>query len=98
MLLLTMNEWLGAGKRWPAAEPHPTATERQVAFATRLPLVEALERVRTHQAAYNARYTLAVNFRLLTVSETLDVPDDLLTDLQVEIVEKLQQCVEDFNA
>ena len=98
MLLLTMNEWIGNGKRWPANEPLPTVRERHMTFATRLPFAQALERVLAYQTAYNNHYTLAVNFRLLAVSTIPDTSDDLLCDLQVEMVEDLHQSEADFDA
>lgn len=96
MLLLTMNEWVGPGRNYPANEQRPAATERQVAFATRLTFAQALERVRTYQAAYNARYKLAVNFRLLAVHVIPDTDTELLNELQVQLAEDLQQTEADF--
>lgn len=96
MLLLTMNEWVGPGDRYPSDQPQPAGSERIIAVATRLPFVQALERVRAYEAAYNAHYRLAVNLRLLTVCPIPETDDELLESLQVEIVEKLAQTAADF--
>ena len=89
MLLLTMNEWIGPGNRWPANKPQPIVRERHMSFATRLPLAQAMEQVLEYQHAYNSHYTMAVNFGLISVCDIPDVNDKILEELRVEIIENL---------
>lgn len=76
MLLITLNEWLGPSRE--AGAPKLVPIERQVAFATRLPLKEALWCVRNYQVAYNVKFHpgLEVNYRLLSVSTIENFEDD----------------------
>lgn len=98
MLLITMREWLGPGRRMSTEENLKWKEKvRHSGFVTRLPLGEAIERIKQYSDAYKARYPLAVEFELISVSEI-----DYLTDEQIEIsgavfVEKLAQRVEDFH-
>lgn len=97
MLLLTMNEWLGPGRKMPPDESVMTSVqERRFAFATALSLETAIDRIMRYQAAYNERYHLAVNFRLLQVSEIAPLTRTQLAGVQVELVEDLKQNASEF--
>lgn len=91
MLIIQMNEWLGPGVRMPAVEATRTAeSNRLVSFATHLTLGKALERLKEYQEAYNAHYSLAVNFSLLSVSTVNPVDPSLLEYFRMDMVENLE--------
>lgn len=92
MKLILMNEWLGPGSKVPTQLSLITGeSNRLVSFATNLPLSLALERILAYQDAYNEHYSLAVNFRLLSVTEVESAPKQLLDKLEVSFVEVLPQ-------
>ena len=98
MLLLTMNEWLGPGRKMSLEESSQTkAFESKIALATRSTLTEALKHIHQYELAFNENYRLAVNFKLLSVSTIDDVNDESLADVDVAIVENLPQKSEDFD-
>jgi len=90
MLLITMNEWLGPGKNTTVeqAEKLPRM-ERTMAFATQMLLSKALEEILKYQADFGAKNLLAVEYRLLSVSEIQPVRAELLYDMGVQMVEEL---------
>ncbi len=98
MLLLTLNEWLGPGRKMSSEERSSwEVQEKIIAIATRLKLGEAIGRVNKHQEAYNDFYPLAVNFRLLQVAEIEDLTDEQLGMVAVELAENLKQSPEEFE-
>lgn len=90
MLLIMMNEWLGPGNNATVeqAEKLPR-TERTMAFASEMPLSSALKRILGYQADFGAKNLLAIEYRLLSVSEIRPVRAELLYDMGVQLVEKL---------
>lgn len=99
MKLILMNEWLGPGKRMPASTSMSVdETNRLVSFATELPINTALERILAYQAAYNAHYSLAVNFRLLSVTDEVEyISRDLLDKLEIALVEALPKHADEIG-
>lgn len=81
MLLIMVNQWVGPGIRMSPSEFK--SKNELISFHTDMPLHQALARLRQHQDAYNAHYSLAVNFTLLSVSEIPRVPLQQLEDLRV---------------
>lgn len=98
MLLITMVEWSGPQQHAePSMRNAIQSGERLVAFATRLPLRDALVRIRRYQDAFKAHYTVrSVEFRLVAVSNIDDLSDQQLDAAQVELVEHLKQSAQDF--
>ena len=98
MLLITMNEWLGPGRKMtPENASRTDSHERLITFATHLSLGEAIERISNYEQAFNAHYFLAVNFRLLQVMKIDDnLTPQQLTSVDVQLVENLYQKSEDF--
>jgi len=95
MLLLTMNKWLGPGRQMTREQRRSTvASERQMAFATRLTLQEAITKIVKYKIAYNKHYLLALEFSLLQVSKIDDLPNKQLDLIRVDLVENL---TEDFE-
>lgn len=98
MLLITMNEWLGPGRRMTNEQRDRTESrERLVAFATYVPLGEAIEKISTYEQAFNAHYLMAVNFRLLQVNKIDDLTKQQLDMVEVQLIEDLNQKPEDFE-
>ena len=99
MLLITMHEWLGPGFKMARGTPEHAATlvkEEVRAFVTALSLGKALERINRYELAYNERYTLAVNFRLLSVVEIPRLTPHQIEISRAEHIEQMAQSVGDF--
>jgi hypothetical protein len=90
MLLLTFEEWLGPGREHPDRESVNERT-RMVAFATDLKLLGALSKIAAYQDAYNRHFSLAVNFRLLSVQEIDRLDSGTLECVGVEMIESLKE-------
>jgi len=98
MLLLTMSEWLGPGRRMTPEEiDRAEARKTQIAFATRMKLGEAIKKLYNYQTAYNAYYLLAVEYSLLQVAEIDDLSMDQLEMVNVELIENLKQSKDEFE-
>jgi len=89
MLLLTFNEWCGPGRNHPNPR-YVVEYIKPVAFATRLTLREAIDRLADYQEKYRTHYTLAVSFSLLTVSTIEDTPGAVLGLVNVRLIEDLR--------
>lgn len=96
MLLLTLSEYLGAGQRHPEYNTYK-ASEKVISMATRKPLGEALLFLKTYTDAYAARYPLALEFRVLTVTTVFDLTAEQLEAGHIEDLDRLPQRVEDFK-
>ena len=76
MYLITVNEWLGPGHKMNKNRASfIPAEEKQFSLASRLPLNDALTRLRKYQEAYNDKYNMAVNFRVLSIAEVDEIYD-----------------------
>jgi len=97
MILITLNEWVGPGKKLSREEKIATqCNEKQISIASRKTLREAVDMIIKYQNAYNYRYRLAVNFRLLQVNTIDELSDEQLDFLKVQLAESLTQKPEDF--
>lgn len=84
MILITVLELLGT------RNDLSKANQRQVCFASRLPLSEALKRLAEYRSAYKQRFPLmAFDLSLLGVTEAEDVDDSTLEALNVDVIETL---------
>jgi hypothetical protein len=84
MLLLTALQLLGP------RDDLSKAAQRQVCFASRLPLSETLRRLIEYRSAYKQRFPLmAFDISLMGITESEDVDDITLEALNVDIVETL---------
>ncbi|WP_146041272.1 hypothetical protein [Pseudomonas sp. MPR-ANC1] len=92
MLLLTTHQKVSCEERNNIAP-----LERNVAFATALPLCEALARIKNYEAAYKKKSMLDVEYRLLSVADIEAQVPELLESFGVLIVERLMQSPEDFD-
>ena len=98
MFLITFNEWLGPGRNVPASERHTISDcNKEIAFATRLALKEAVDRIVAYQNAYNSYYRLAVNFRLLHVTKIENLSDKQLRAVEVQLAEHLPQSAQELE-
>lgn len=90
MVLLTVNEWLGPGRRMsPSEKENRSVTERSVCFASRQSLSEAITHLHAYEEAYNAVYPLAVNFTVLTATLVANLDDDVLEKARIENLDQL---------
>jgi len=91
MLLLTMREWFGPASRRDPRLIKMNTEVGQCAFVTRLPLGDALERIRAYEEAYNTRYARAnaLQFTLLTVVTIDDLDERQIEIARVVLVETL---------
>ena len=97
MLLITMNEWLGPGRRMTEEKKDKiNILERHMSFATRMNLGDAIEQIYKYQEAYNKHYLLSVEYRLLSVIEIDELSNQQLSMCEVDIVEDLKTRPEDF--
>ncbi|KJK06098.1 hypothetical protein UB46_43105 [Burkholderiaceae bacterium 16] len=89
MLLLTVEEVL-ATRSAPNATTFVSSRERMVAFATLLPLNDALQQIKAYSDVYKQKYTMtALDFRLISVANIGDDGDEnLLRDLGVETINR----------
>lgn len=98
MLLLTMYEWLGPGKRMTPEQREKAFTQERVhGFVTRLSLGAAIEQISAYQEAFNQHHLMAVNLRLVAVSTIEDLTDSQIEKADLEIVERLKQNASDFQ-
>jgi len=98
MLLITMHEWLGPGRKMTIEEKEKTRViERHIAFATNMTEEDALKRISQYQRSYNDKFFLAVNFSLLNISTIRKIPEDILNNLQVPMIESLPSTVNEFE-
>ncbi|MDR3389933.1 MAG: hypothetical protein P4L92_23090 [Rudaea sp.] len=91
MLLLTMNQWLGPGVHM--AEPQRSAVkvmEGLIAFATELPLADALQRIKEYERAFNGdRTSLGMTLSLIGVTTVDAVALEIFNSVNVRMVETL---------
>ena len=98
MLLITMKEWLGPGRQMSITQAEQCyKKESHVAFATRLPLGEALERIVNYQSVFNEHSVLGLTLSLLHVVEMAEINADLLDAVQVSMVEELPQSLSEMK-
>jgi len=89
MLLLTVEEVL-ATRTEPNASTFVSSRARLVAYATALPLNDAMHQMKAYCDVYRQKYTMtALTFRLVSVA-TIDGNSDeaLLRDLGVESIDR----------
>lgn len=90
MKLLTLHQWLGPSRESLGTRHEPSVDESYKAMVTGLSLGAALTRIREHERGFNAHYgSVAVNYRLLAVSEIEDLSGDEIADARIELVEDL---------
>lgn len=98
MLLITMNEWIGPGRKMtPDERDKAISRERLVSFATQLSLGHAIDRIAIYQRSYNENYRLAVNFRLIQVAEISEISREQAQQVGINFVEELPQGINDFK-
>jgi hypothetical protein len=105
MLLITMREWFGPS-RWAQGEsrisgvPGTTVDIRLRGFVTKLPLGQALRRIKAYQSAFNERNSkvTAIEFELIQATAIDDLDDEEIEMSRVVLVEKLDETVEEMNA
>ena len=100
MLLITMREWVGPDANIPREERATyKRREKLMAFATKLPLGEALQKIWVHQKAFKARYpkTIVVEYSLIQTALIEDLSSEILAKAGVCLVETLPQMPEDFE-
>lgn len=99
MLLIHMLERIGPGALRPDAASPVKIDERPIAFATRLPLDQALLRIRNYRDAFNRRHeiTISVSFWLLSVTPIEDLDERLLQNFCVTLAENLKQHSQEFE-
>ncbi len=69
-----------------------------MAFATLLPLGDAVSLVKQHSDVYKLKYpSMAVEFSLISVSKIDSLTADELKQADVQLVEQLPQSVEEFS-
>lgn len=92
MILLTLNELL-----WPPMdEPSGPPKQSIVAMATRLPLGEAILRIKQFEQAHIDRYGQNIRHELQSVSQIEDVALETLGAVDVRYVESLSVLPEEF--
>ena len=99
MLMLTMRECFGQKERPGVMKPQAMDV-RDRGFVTRLPLAEALGRIRAYETAYKARYDrvgLWIEFELLQVSSIEDLDDEAIEISRAVHVEKLDESIDQMN-
>ena len=90
MLLLTVREWLGPGRRCPPNKM-PQERERLVGMVTWLSLPDALKRLHQHQEAYNEHFEImGVAFGLVSVSQIDALNADDISNGGLEVIERLK--------
>ena len=98
MLLLTLNEWNGPGRRYPPGRTDvDLVTQRTIGMVTRLSLKEAIDRLSDYRNAYNAHFRLAVEFRLLGVATIDNLDPGRIDAAGLTMVENLAQGPDDFE-
>lgn len=98
MYLITMNEWIGPGRKFNHEETmYIPISEKTVLFATNMFIEDAFDSIMRYQKYYNQKHRLAINFTLLGISEMESVNFDLLEEFKVTIVEYLQTEDEEEN-
>ena len=97
MLIITMNQWFGPGRNWPHDKQKPDSEQKKTCFATRLPLADALRRVRAYQNAFCGQYVMAIELTLLSVHTIEDLEDDLLGFFNAKLAENLPQTGEELE-
>ena len=89
MILITVNEWLGPGREYPKNAIRQEPTNKLTCFASRLGIVDALDEIYRYQLDFNKRHLLAVNFSLISFQACEEIPEKLLDNLGVQMVEDL---------
>ena len=89
MLLLTISEWLGPGRDHPNSKSVDERI-RTISFATNLGLEEAINLLADYEDKYNRRYTLSINFTLLSVSTVDNISDGALELMRVQLIENMK--------
>lgn len=99
MLMLTMRETFGQKPREGLPQPDP-AEVRLRGFVTRLPLKQALSRIRAYEEAYKQRYRRVgtwLEFELLSVVQIEDLDEEAIDLARAVHVEALDQNVDQMN-
>lgn len=90
MLLITVNEWLASKKSAARGDVDRVILDRPTAFASKLPLEPALKELERYRLAYLTRYRLmALEFRLISVSQVDALDPDVLFPFGCEMIESL---------
>lgn len=84
MLLLTVREWLGPSRN--ADRPRsPVVHDELRGFVTRVPLTDALRRLRALEVDYNFRHrNIAVNLSVVSVTAIEDLSDTAIVEGRLE--------------
>ncbi len=91
MILITLNLWLGPGRKMTYENRKKFPAENStIAFASNKPLQEALEFIINYQKSYNEKYNLAINFKLLSVTTIDFIPTETLDYLGVTLAENIE--------
>lgn len=91
MLLLTVEEWVGPTR--DAKNPIPERT-RLRGWVTHHALPSAIMTLRAYEAGYNARHLdagIAVNMRLLSVAQIVDLSPVEIAAARLELVEDTEE-------
>lgn len=92
MLLLTVRQWIGQDRAYPNSRPGFDPIETLEGLATRLPLREAITRLRKYEDAYGEAYgyITAVVYKLVSVAEIDDLTSHELEMGRIELVEDMR--------
>jgi len=91
MLILTVNEWVGPGKKCTPEQYDKMQVVQGVAgMATRLPLADAIRKLNAHKKWFDSQGLTAVCYTLLGVCEVDDLDDDLIISMQMILIENMQ--------
>lgn len=90
MILITVNEWIGPGRRMPIEQRDNVEVKESLrGLVTNLSLPEAIEMIDQHVAYFNSKYTLGITISIIAVSEIEDLTDHLIAKGNIEMIENL---------
>lgn len=90
MLLITMHEWLGPGRKLSPEQAHKVESYMQPrSFVTALPLGAAIERIADHQRVFNTQSLLAIELTLVNVIQIDDLTSEQIIMAGAEYIESL---------
>ena len=91
MLLITMHEWIGPNhhKVTDKQREEMPVSEGVVIFASRLPLGDAIERLKKYSDDFGANRLTVLEYSLLSVSVIDELTDEQLKMAHVRLVEAL---------
>lgn len=98
MLLITVQEWLGPGRKMTAAERERTEVRLNlIGFVTRLTLPEAIIHLNKYESAFNEKYLLGFTMRIVAVSIIDDLDNKLINIGGMELIEDKPTSVIGFD-